>query len=417
MLPGRLQRHPEGALTPRRAALVVLAAALVIAVPAAVSAKPRVRITSVTSVREQAPFPSYIPTIVGSISSAAPNQRVVIQSARCGANPRQFSNFGATRTVAGGGWRFTGQRPATTIRESLYLRARWNRATSNTVIGRLPLVPTMFLDRKVVVLHVESWQRMTGRIVQLQQPDSAGHWAPYRRGRLRKTGLTSYEARIRVSVPGPTIRGYVPPASARPCHEPGATDQFELSGRPPVSINASYGGPEGRRQLVLTGRIASGTAGELIYVYVKGCGPATAENHLSDLHPTTTQDGNWRWAYPEPRIDEPVELQAQWNNQYSRLLLIRTPLHARLRVRGGVARVSVNTEFSGQKMTGRAVQLQRKAGDGWARLSTRHFRRVRDHQYEARFRVRTRGLTLRAVIPASSAKRCYRATTTSSARS
>jgi len=77
----------------------------------------------------------------------------------------------------------------------------------------------------------------------------------------------------------------------------------------------------------------------------------------------------------------------------------------------------VNTSFSGQKMTGLAAQLQSKAAEGWARVSTGHFRRVRGHQYEARFRVRTRGLTLRAVIPASSAKRCYRATTTSSARS
>jgi len=417
VLPRRVQRHPQGALTAKRAALLGLAAALVAGVPAAVSAKPRVRITSVTSVPEPAPFVGLTPTLVGSISSRAANQRVVIQSARCGAGRREFRNFGATRTVPGGGWRFVGERPVATLHESAYLRARWNRATSNTVAVRLPLIPTMYLSGKVVVLNIRSWQRMTGRVVELQQRDSAGHWRPYRRGRLRKTGLASYEARIRVSVPGPAIRGYVPATSARPCHEPRPTDQFELSGRPAVSIDPSYGGPAGPRQLVLSGRIASGTPGELIFIYVKGCGPATSENHLSDNHPTTTAGGNWRWVYPDPRIDEPVELQAQWNNQYSRLLVIRTPLHARLRVRRRVARVSVNTSFSGQKMTGRAVQLQRKAGDGWARVSTGHFRRVRDHQYEARFRVRTRGLTLRAVIPASSAKRCYRATTTSGTRS
>jgi hypothetical protein len=126
----------------------------------------------------------------------------------------------------------------------------------------------------------------------------------------------------------------------------------------------------------------------------------------------TTQGGSWRWLYNEPRVLDPVEFQAQWNNQYSRTLLARTPIHARLTAKGRVLRLSVETSYSGQSMNGRAVELQRRAGSRWVRIASRRLARVRDHRYEARFRVRSRGLTLRGFVPAASAKRCYLATAT-----
>ncbi len=93
-------------------------------------------------------------------------------------------------------------------------------------------------------------------------------------------------------------------------------------------------------------------------------------------------------------------------------MFVRTPVHARLQVSRGVARLIVDTSYSGQRMTGRAVELQRQSGSRWVRVARAGLRRLRDHQYEARFRVRSRALTLRGFIPAASAKGCYLATGT-----
>jgi hypothetical protein len=380
-------------------------------------AVPPVTITGVDVVREQGALPSYVPILSGAISSKTAGQAVQIQAARCGPARRAFSVFAGVHTTAGGTWRFVGKptsagRDATVIRESTYFRARWRKSVSNTVVARLPIVPTMFLNGKVVVVHLQTLQPMAGRRILLQQRDSAGRWIAYRSGRLRKIGQRSYEAQIRVAIPGPTIRAYVPVTSARPCHDASATDAFELSGKRAITINASYGGPQGPHQLVLTGRIATPIAGERINIYVQGCGPANPNSNVSTTFPITTPEGNWRWVYPDPRVTDPILLQAQWNNQNSRLIRVRTPLHASLKVSRRVARVIVNTSWSGQKMTGRAVELQRQAGSRWVRVARTGLRRARDHQYEARFRVRSRRLTLRGFFPAASAKPCYVATGT-----
>jgi hypothetical protein len=108
-------------------------------------------------------------------------------------------------------------------------------------------------------------------------------------------------------------------------------------------------------------------------------------------------------------------VRARWNDALTEPFLLLNPLVAwawELRkVRGGrLLHVEVSTRDSGQKIARKAIELQRRArgaaGERWLRVRRARLRRVSLH-YEANFRIRARGLTVRAYLPAAMAAPCY----------
>jgi len=83
-------------------------------------------------------------------------------------------------------------------------------------------------------------------------------------------------------------------------------------------------------------------------------------------------------------------------------------------VAGRLVRVVVDASHTGQKMRGRVVELQRRAGDGWVRVRSARLQRVGAVRYQATFRVARHGLTIRVRVPVASGGPCYLASSTSS---
>lgn len=355
---------------------------------------------------------TYRAQLTGTIGSRAAGETVLILSKQCGRRDF-YRELEGTRTTAGGSWSFLVTADHGVFLPA-YFRARWRRSLSKPVVARVPISAWMRLDvrPRVTRLTIFSVQNMSRRTVYLQRRDALGRWITVRRARPRRVERGRYTATFRVNARGLTLRGFVPARTAAPCYLPGATDAAEVaSGR--VTMRASYGGPAGPRHLVVTGTVPSEAAGETVVLYLKGCGPAHRDYRPIFPSAETTRGGSWRWAYPDPRVDVPIYLRAWWNGIYSEPLLVRTRLPLQSRLRRGVLRVVVGTSFTGQRLAGRAVELQRKAGgDRWVLIRRASFRRIGGARFEARFRVRQRGLTVRAFVPARTAAPCYLASAT-----
>jgi hypothetical protein len=394
----------------KRALLVtsLLAAA---AVTVALAAPPRV---SITRAERHVDVTGAIGVVLdGVIAGRAAAETVGVLRKECGAD-RFFHLEGGTQTSAGGRWHFE----VRFVASGAYFRARWRRALSRPVLVRAPVEPQLEVTGRTVVVRLFSEPPLSTRLVQLQRRNTVGQWVAYKRARLRSVGRDQYEARFRISLtPGLTLRGFLPAASARPCLLPAGSEPWTYSTEARVSAKATVGGPAGPRQVVLTGTIPSRAAGEQIDIETRGCGPAGRVRQVADSAATTSPGGAWRWYDTEARRDRPTYFRARWQSYASDPVLVRTPLHVALRRSARGVRVVVTTRETHQRMAGRIVELQRKAGSEWVRARRATLGRVQDHRYEATFRVRRHGLTLRAFVPAGSAAPCYLATASKSHRS
>ena len=417
-----------------RRTLAASALAILVAASAAASAKSRITIRVAST-----EFPI---VLTGSVAGAARGQRVDILAKECG-RERRFRVVDDTRTTSSGFWRWeNAYQPDQYNRYPFvytpaYFRARSGRSLSSSVLVREPLFlgwrgHTPGSSPSVARIEVSSADpRIAGRVIELQRRDALGRWTTIRRTRIRRVG-SRLEASFRVPLGGVTLRAYAPARTAAPCFLAAASRPWvTASARPAVAITRlSYGGAQGPRQLVLSGAVRGQGPGQTVYIYLKPCGPAKHEPPSSNFgsipsyngwRPVsgtrTTAGGAWRWEYPDPVVDQPVYLRAQWQSDLSEPRLVRVPLPLRARMRGRTLRVVVDTVFTGQRMHRRLVMLQRKAGARWVRVRQGRLRRAGSGRWAASFRIRQRGLTLRAFVPARSAAPCYLATATRSFKS
>lgn len=124
---------------------------------------------------------------------------------------------------------------------------------------------------------------------------------------------------------------------------------------------------------------------------------------------TTTAGGAWT-------IDIPRTIgvwRARWNDRHSTTVSIRAPIHvSATKVPGRRAWKVAIPRFSGARAYdyhGRIVELQRRTAAGRWVLVRRARLRATSTAYEAVFPVPTRGLTLRALVPARTAAPCFTA--------
>jgi hypothetical protein len=159
-------------------------------------------------------------------------------------------------------------------------------------------------------------------------------------------------------------------------------------------------------RLRFSGVISSGAANEYVAVMHRRCGQPS---FTAIGGATTGEGGAWEAI---PMFGTPPTsgtFRAQWKGQISKPVTIRSPVRVFLnRPRSGRHLVRVIADAN---LNGRFVALQRLAGGRWT-----HVRRARLSSYgsagfgggfEASFRVRKRGLTLRFLVPEKTAAPCH----------
>jgi hypothetical protein len=159
-------------------------------------------------------------------------------------------------------------------------------------------------------------------------------------------------------------------------------------------------------RLRFSGVISSGAANEYVAVMHRRCGQPS---FTAIGGATTGEGGAWEAI---PMFGTPPTsgtFRAQWKGQISKPVTIRSPVRVFLnRPRSGRHLVRVIADAN---LNGRFVALQRLAGGRWT-----HVRRARLSSYgsagfgggfEASFRVRKRGLTLRFLVPERTAAPCH----------
>jgi hypothetical protein len=153
--------------------------------------------------------------------------------------------------------------------------------------------------------------------------------------------------------------------------------------------------------LVLEGRVPSGRAGEDVVIDAREC----RATFFRTLAGTTTQGGG---AFREelPGINSNTYFRARANGATSAPIYVRRRAFVGLDVKGGGRFIGrVFSPFL--NVHGRLIRLERFTPGGWVLLRTARLRRIAGPEYQARFRVRTRGLQLRAAVTGAVVHPCY----------
>jgi hypothetical protein len=196
---------------------------------------------------------------------------------------------------------------------------------------------------------------------------------------------------------------------------------------PKVTIRAELRttpGQSGQRWVDVSGTIASSAAGETVEVHARDCTAREGALYRLVGSARSVPGGSWKLETVEngvivPGIPTNAFFRARWDGTFSEPVQVRVPLYVgagfskRLRRLG----ILINTRDTGQNLTGRTVELQRKVGgtDQWVRVRTAKLRRMLPvrtwgpDSFQAEFRVPTRGLTLRVFAPAATGAPCYAA--------
>ena len=170
------------------------------------------------------------------------------------------------------------------------------------------------------------------------------------------------------------------------------------------------------REIRFAGRVASGTAGELVEIQARECGRDRFYRLIAGTR--TVAGGSFALDNETGGVDmfqipPNAYFRARWRGNHSNVALIRVPLVVRVawNPRRRTVRVTVSSGSTGYSFRGRYVELQRDAGGGqWVPVRRGRLARTRTPDVFATvFRVPTRGLTLRVFAPDATGAPCFRA--------
>jgi hypothetical protein len=169
----------------------------------------------------------------------------------------------------------------------------------------------------------------------------------------------------------------------------------------------------GFRFVDLSGRIPTTAAGEVVQILERQCGA----KELRIATDTQTTAGGF-WSKTGIMFFHTTTYVARWNGRLSDEETVRAPLGA-VPSRRPNRRWRVVVETRAQPMQGKPVVLQRRTSDErWVRVREARLRQSSIYgQYQATFAVPTRGLTLRVLVPQTTARPCYDAAASASWRS
>jgi hypothetical protein len=167
---------------------------------------------------------------------------------------------------------------------------------------------------------------------------------------------------------------------------------------PTLEANPAVVGALG--QVALSGTTGSGRAGQTVFVEAKEC---RASFYRVVAATTSGAGGGWATSAPAQTT---TTFRARVGRAYSRPAVVRRRAVLTLtRLPSGVFQVRA---FSGTGIVGRRIRIERLTASGWVLVQ-----RVKLRQsdifglVEATFRIRRRGLQLRAFLPLASAKPCF----------
>lgn len=182
-----------------------------------------------------------------------------------------------------------------------------------------------------------------------------------------------------------------------------------------LNIVRFYDQPTRSYRLRFSGVISSGASGEDVTVVQQTCGytfaTAVAGAQTRDGGAWDAEPANWSI------IAQSATYRARWKHMESGPVTIRSriPVFFFPSTRG-VWRASVSIGSVKQDMRGRFVLLQRRLKDSWKTIERKRFvlgpAGGAGFSYVASFRIRKRGWTVRAFVPAKSAGPCFTASVT-----
>jgi hypothetical protein len=165
-------------------------------------------------------------------------------------------------------------------------------------------------------------------------------------------------------------------------------------------------------RLHFSGTIASGAADEYVEVLQQRCGYRASMSFSGAL---TKAGGSWEAVIMGAGYS--ATYRARWKGRLSEPATVRPPVPSHVeKLPGRRYRISIDTSTVIQNMSGRIVELQRQPAGTERWIRVRRARLVADPKryrtFTATFAVRTRGLTLRIIVPARTAAPCYTASDT-----
>ena len=162
-----------------------------------------------------------------------------------------------------------------------------------------------------------------------------------------------------------------------------------------------------RTPLQLSGTVPNGQPGEKVELEGRGC----RESFFRVMFGTTTRAGG-AWSYEATiglgYVRTNTWFRAAWRGARSEPILVRRRASVSLqRVpgRGGLFRAALSRALV--RVEGKPIRLERLTHGGWALVRTAKLREVSATAAHAHFRVRTRGLQLRAVVAGAVVQPCY----------
>lgn len=159
-------------------------------------------------------------------------------------------------------------------------------------------------------------------------------------------------------------------------------------------------------RLRFRGAISPPGANKYVAVTQRKCGFNFA---TSVAGASTRADGSWV-AKSSVAPSSSATYRARWGRRLSKPVTVRPKMEMRLtKLLAKRYRVTVSTGDAQQELTGRSVELQRLAAGRWTRVRRARLDADRGAfgSFSATFMVRTRGLTLRIVVPEKSAAPCF----------
>ena len=163
--------------------------------------------------------------------------------------------------------------------------------------------------------------------------------------------------------------------------------------------------------VVLEGNVPGGRAGDEVTIEAREC--RSTFFRLIALA-RTNSGGTFREEVAG--FTSNTYFRARANGATSAPIYVRRRAFVGLDVKGG-GRFIGRVFSPSQNMHGRTIRLERFAPSGWVLVRTAKLRRIAGPEYQARFKVRTRGLQLRAAVTDAAARPCYVAGVSPIARS
>ena len=180
-----------------------------------------------------------------------------------------------------------------------------------------------------------------------------------------------------------------------------------LAAPAPITIAAQVfqSTSNGSRMVKLTGQVANGTAGQRIAVVVTACGGWFCGGGGGAQTPT---GGTYE---AQVYLDVRGTYVARWHGNKSPGVTA-TPMLIVGAVQTPGTRIwkaFVSAWGSGESFGGREVVLQRLADSGWVTVRRGKLRREEFSNFSTVFKIPTRGLTMRILAPAKTARPCFHA--------